>query len=151
MRATVAPLTALWAAGLVLGACSPSNDAGVKAEEPASAPVAAPPAAPPVPAAAAAPADPAFAGDIDARGTEPFWGVQVRAGKLTLTRPDHPDVTAPHQGPRLEGDAAVFGVDGLRLTLRKGDCSDGMSDNTYPLTAEVVVAGETLKGCAAPA
>jgi uncharacterized membrane protein len=148
MRGTVA-----LAAVLLVGACSPSNDAGIKAEEPASAPAATPPTPTPAPAAAAAsaPLDPAFAGDLNALGTEPFWGVEVRGKSLTLTRPDHPDLTGAHQGPRTLGDAAVWDGAGLRLTLRKGTCSDGMSDNTYPLTAEVEVAGQTLKGCAKPA
>jgi uncharacterized membrane protein len=148
MRATVA-----LAAVLFVGACSPSNDGGVAAEEPASAPAPAPAAPSPAPpqAAASAPLDPAFAGDINARGTEPFWAVEVRGGSLTLKRPDHPDVTSAHQGAKMEGDAAIVGDAGLRLTLRKAACSDGMSDVEYPLTAEVVVAGETLKGCAAPA
>jgi uncharacterized membrane protein len=35
------------------------------------------------------------------------------------------------------------------MTLRKQDCSDGMSDRTYPWAAEVVFKGETLRGCAA--
>jgi hypothetical protein len=64
------PLVAL-AAVFLHGACSPRNDGGVAAEEPASAPSTAPvaAAAPPAPV----PPDPLFAGDIDARGTEPFW------------------------------------------------------------------------------
>lgn len=136
MRVTVAPLVAIWAV-LLTGACSPSNDAGIRAREPASAP-------------AAAPLDPAFAGNILARGTEPFWAVQVRARALTLKRPGFPDVSVDHDGPRMEGDAAVWGGDAFQLTLRKGTCSDGMSDNAYPMTAEALIAGETFKGCAAP-
>jgi uncharacterized membrane protein len=30
-----------------------------------------------------------------------------------------------------------------------GECSDGMSDLKYPMSAEVVLVNETLKGCAA--
>jgi uncharacterized membrane protein len=59
-----------------------------------------------------------------------------------------------HDGPQAQGDVTVFaggqGAGGLRLTLRKAACSDGMSDRSYPLTAEVEAGGKTLKGCAAP-
>lgn len=143
------------AALLSLSACSPRNDGGVAAQEPASAPPPAPvasatPPAPPAPT----PPDPLFAGDLDALGTEPFWSVEVRAASLTLKRPDHPDVAVTHGGPEAQGNAAVFsggqGAGALRLTLRKATCSDGMSDRTYPLTAELEAGGETLKGCAAP-
>jgi len=137
-----------------LSACSPHNDGGVSVQEPASAP-------PPAPVASAAPAapapnppDPVFAGDLNAQGTEPFWSVEVRAASLTLKRPDHPDVAVTHGGPEAQGDGAVFsggqGAGALRLTLRKTTCSDGMSERSYPLTAEVEAGGETLKGCAAP-
>ena len=37
----------------------------------------------------------------------------------------------------------------LILTLMATDCSDGMSDRTYPLTAKVEIGDETLTGCAA--
>jgi uncharacterized membrane protein len=132
---------------VLLGACQPSHDGGAAATEPASAPA---PAAAPV----APPLDPAFAGDLDAKGTEPFWAVAIRKDMLTLTRPDHADLTAPHGGPQVTGGAAVWsggvGRAVLKVTLRNGECSDGMSDRTYPLTAEVAIGDEVLKGCAAP-
>jgi uncharacterized membrane protein len=133
---------------LFLGACRPSHDGGAPATEPAS-----PPASAPGPVAA--PLDPAFAGDLDAKGTEPFWAVQIRKETLTLARPDHADLTAPHGRPQVRDGATVwsggFGRAALKVTLRKANCSDGMSDRTYPLAAEVEVGDETLKGCAAPA
>jgi len=144
-------VTVVLAAALVLGACQPRNDAGAPAEEPASAP--APTAA--EPAAAPAPLDAAFAGDLNAQGTEPFWAVEIRAGALTLKRPDQPDVAVSHGGPKVTGGAAVWsggeGASAMSVTLTKAVCSDGMSDRAYPLTADVRIGGETLKGCAAAA
>jgi uncharacterized membrane protein len=137
---------------LFLGACRPSHDGGAPATEPASAPA---PASASAPAPTPQPLDPAFAGDLDAKGTEPFWAVQIRKETLVLTRPDHADLTAPHGGPQVADGAAVWnggvGRAALKVTLRKGECSDGMSDRTYPLTAEVEIGDETLKGCGAPA
>ena len=138
------------AMAVLLGACQPSHDGGA-ATEPASAPTSAPASAPAPPP----PLDPAFAGDLDAKGTEPFWAVAIRKGTLVLTRPGHADLTAPHGGPQMIEGAAVWrggvGRAALQVSLRKGECSDGMSDRVYPLTAEVAVGDETLKGCAAPA
>jgi uncharacterized membrane protein len=133
------------AIGLIAAACTPKSDEGAAASEPADAPkvAATQPAAPPT----------GFAGAINARGTEPFWSLEIRAGGLQLQRPDHPDVNVPNPGAQAHGDAIVWGAAGdpLRATLRQVACSDGMSDRQYPMSAEVQVGGETLKGCALPA
>ena len=38
----------------------------------------------------------------------------------------------------------------VEITLLRETCSDGMSDRAYPFTATVLLAGETLRGCAIP-
>ncbi len=53
----------------------------------------------------------------------------------------------------VQGTTAVFTVttdknNALVVTLIDTDCSDGMSDRLYPLTAKVEIGGETLSGCA---
>ena len=143
------PTAAALALGLLAAACSPKTGEGSARGERASAPGASLEDATPAPAPL--PAD--FVGDIDARGTEPFWALEIRAGGLKLQRPDHADVTAPNAGPRMAGEAGTFGEAGgpLYATLRIQSCSDGMSDKQYPMAAEVRVDGETLRGCAAPA
>lgn len=130
------PMFALIAAAIALAACQPQTDDGSPAVPPADAP---PPALPAV-----------FTGDIDARGTEPFWSLTIRGNQLTLSRPDQPNlIVGNSKGGALEGQAAVFGYEPLTVRLTETKCSDGMSDLTYPLTAEVTVQGQTLKGCAA--
>lgn len=126
------------AALILLAACEPQDPNGAPAEAPADAP---PPIAEPA-------AD--FGQPITARGNEPFWAVSVEGSKLTLKRPDAADAVfeaAQPGGPEWTAKAA----DGRTLTLRVavGDCSDGMSDARYPMTAEVQLGAETLKGCAA--
>ena len=59
----------------------------------------------------------------------------------------------PHGGPDggdggRGGDVWIEAADGLN-TLIATECSDGMSDRIYPLTARVVIGEETLQGCAA--
>lgn len=141
MRAAVVTLAAL-----TLAAC----------ERPAAPEPAAPPA-PAAPAVAPPPALPAqVQGDIEGRGTEPFWAVKVSAGQITLERPDHAPLTVGAAPVRAEGEAAAWEAatanPSLRVTVRaQPGCSDGMSDLVYPLAVEVTVGGETLKGCGARA
>lgn len=112
-----------------------------------------PPEAPP-------PAAPAVLGGVDlgqplrAIGTEPFWAVEITPGTLTYSAVDNPGFSATNPGPTLQGTTAVYaaaGADGVTLvvTLIATECSDGMSDRIYPLTARVELGQQTLNGCAA--
>lgn len=107
-----------------------------------------------------APAEPrALAGvDLDqplrVLGTEPFWAVEITAAGLTYSGVDRPEQKAANPGPALLGTMAVWTTQTeaktpLEVTLTATDCSDGMSDRTYPLTAKVEIGGESLTGCAA--
>jgi len=88
-------------------------------------------------------------------GTEPFWGLDIRPGQLKLSGPDRKDLIAPHAGPQIQGDTAVWegkSADGapLKVTLMTEACSDGMSDLSYPYRARIEATAEVLTGCAAP-
>ena len=85
-------------------------------------------------------------------GTEPFWGGQATGTVLNYSTPEKPDgetITverfAGRNGVaftgRLEGEA-------FSLAITPGQCSDGMSDRTYPFTATLRVADEIRSGCA---
>lgn len=87
-------------------------------------------------------------------GTEPFWAIEITPQALTWSGVDRPEQTAPNPGPTLQGTLAVIETrtaqgQALKVTLMATDCSDGMSDRTYPLTARVTLGEETLSGCAA--
>lgn len=135
---------------LVLAACQPQDPDGQPAAPPADAP-AAPATA--TPAATSGGMD--IGQPISARGTEPFWALDVTGGtKFKLTRPDQPDVLAEAPGAAMSPDGATWVAksakgEQLTVTLKMGECSDGMSDLKYPMSAEVVLVNETLKGCAA--
>jgi len=115
------------------------------------------------PAAEKAPAAPAEARtlakvDLDqplrVLGTEPFWAVEITPAGLTYSGVDRPEQKAANPGPALQGTVAVWTTateakTPLVITLMATDCSDGMSDRTYPLTAKVEIGGESLTGCAA--
>ena len=130
-----------------LTACSPQTPDGTVAPPPADGPAPAPPVAAPIPEE--------FSGDMDARGTEPFWGLQIRATQITLQRPDHPNAVGPNPGLTMAAGKAVWetmvGTDRLKVVLSVAPCSDGMSDLKYDYAAEVTLGGELLKGCAGKA
>lgn len=118
------------------------------AKEPASAPAAAP-ETPPVLGGVALDAP------LRAVGTEPFWAVEINPDGLVYSGVDRPEQRAANPGPVIQGTTAVYATatgagTTLVVTLMDTDCSDGMSDRTYPLTARVEIGDETLNGCAAP-
>lgn len=90
---------------------------------------------------------------VRALGTEPFWSVAITPTQLKYDGVDRPLQTASNPGPVVQGTTAVFtGTTDqnnvLVVTLIDTDCSDGMSERLYPLTAKVEISGETLSGCA---
>ena len=112
------------------------------------------------PSEASPPAAPAVLGGVDlgqplrAIGPEPLRGVEITPGTLTKSAVDNPGFSVTNPGPTLQGTTAVYaaaGADGATLvvTLIATDCSDGMSDRVYPLTARVELGEQTLNGCAA--
>ena len=124
---------------LSLAACSP-------AEEPA------PPPEAPEPAPVLGGVD--LAQPVRALGTEPFWSVELTGTEMVYTTPESPEQRAPQPNPAVQGTTATWEtetVDGtaLTVTLIATECSDGMSDRTYPLTAMVKLGERELTGCAA--
>jgi uncharacterized membrane protein len=90
--------------------------------------------------------------NFQALGTEPFWAVEVRPGRLRYTTPENQKGTEFPARRTIEGEAQVWTgtFEGSQFTLRiaPGICSDGMSDTVYGYTAMVAFAGETRQGCA---
>ncbi|WP_334161515.1 COG3650 family protein [Phenylobacterium sp.] len=139
------------ALALLLAACQPQDPNGTPAPPPADAP----------PAAAAAP--PAKAGTVMdlsqpllARGNEPFWAVRIDGTTLTLMQPGVPDVAYTAPGAQVTPDQASWeakSAEGqtLAVTVYASECSDGMSDMRYAMSAEATVAGRTMTGCAGKA
>ncbi len=124
---------------LVLTACSP-------AEEPA------PPPEAPEPAPVLGGVD--LARPVRALGTEPFWSVELTGTEMVYTTPEPPEQRAPQPNPLVQGTTATWEAEtadgtALSVTLIATECSDGMSDRTYPLTAMVKLGEQELTGCAA--
>lgn len=125
---------------LAVAACSRSDDVEIKAAE-----VATPP--------------PTLAGvdlsrPVRALGTEPFWSLELNGTDMIYTSPEPGELRAPQPAAVVQGTVAMFEAatgDGqpMKVTLTATECSDGMSDRTYPLTAIVELGERTLTGCAA--
>lgn len=134
MRSVLAVFTLL-----ALAACSPAEEAAPTPE-------------PSEPAPVLAGVD--LGQPVRALGTEPFWSVELTGTELVYTTPEPPEQSAPQPRPVVQGTTATYvteTADGtaLSVTLVATECSDGMSDRTYPLTALVKVGEATLTGCAA--
>jgi uncharacterized membrane protein len=128
---------------LALAACKP-------AEAPAPAEASGATASAAIASSAAATADEKFI----AIGTEPFWNVTIAKGRAVYTTPDNQDgqsiaVSVSQQGKRRKFTGIMDG-EPFVLTLRPGNCSDGMSDRSYSYSADLAVAGEEHRGCAEP-
>ena len=90
-------------------------------------------------------------------GTEPFWGLEINpAGDDQYTaRFTHPEdidgsvfSASRFAGNNGLGFSGTLGERAVQVALTPGDCSDGMSDNSYPFTATVALGDATLFGCA---
>jgi uncharacterized membrane protein len=133
-------LTALAVSALILSACSQGS-------EPAPAPEPAPQPAPVL-------AGVDLTRPVRALGTEPFWSVELTGTEMVYTTPEPPEQRAPQPKPVVQGTTASFEGETaagtmLSVTLVATECSDGMSDRTYPLTAMVKLGETSLNGCAA--
>ncbi len=85
-------------------------------------------------------------------GTEPFWGGQVSGGTLTYETPENPNGAtiavsrfAGRNGVSYSGD-----LDGkpFVIAISPAQCSDGMSDRSYPYAVALQVKDEQREGCA---
>ncbi|HEY0148182.1 MAG TPA: hypothetical protein VGB70_04195 [Allosphingosinicella sp.] len=89
-------------------------------------------------------------------GTEPFWASAILGRCVTYSHPEDQKGTriwtrytaGANGGGTWAGNLGGKPFE-LRLRAAPG-CSDGMSDRTYPLFADLLVGGERRRGCAAP-
>lgn len=89
---------------------------------------------------------------ISLGGSEPFWSAAVAGTELTFSTPDNPDGSVISV-ERFAGNGGLSfsgTLDGaaLNAVVTPGDCSDGMSDFTYPFTATIMLGDRLLEGCA---
>lgn len=84
-------------------------------------------------------------------GTEPFWGGDVTDNVFTYSTPENAGGTAIDV-KRFAGRGGLSfsgTLDGssLDMAVTEGECSDGMSDRTYPFTVTLQIGEATRNGC----
>lgn len=99
---------------------------------------------------------PVPANRLKALGTEPFWSATIDGRCVTYSTPEDQEGTriwTAFTGSRETGQWRGFlGKDRFVLETRPDpDCSDGMSDRTYPIAVTLTIGTEERRGCAAPA
>lgn len=130
---------ALWVALALLGGCQ-SEDATIGVTAPGD--------------AQDATAYAGIAEDVVLRftGTEPFWGGTVTGSTLTWSTPENlggETVTVSRfAGNGGLGFSGTISGQQFDMTVTPGDCSDGMSDRTYPFSTTVRLGAQQLSGCA---
>lgn len=124
---------------LALAACSEPASKGASGPQPAA-------------ATTATLAGVDLAQPVGALGTEPFWSVRITPTTVTYASLDGETLTGANPGPVVQGTTALYattvGDQPLKVTLISTECSDGMSDGIYPLTAIVKLGDTQLNGCA---
>lgn len=94
-----------------------------------------------------------FAVEISCNGTEPFWNASVKKGIITYLSPELEKtvslkVTSTQQAAGFtENNSMVIKTKYTTLSLISGECSDGMSDETYSHHALYDYNGVLLGGC----
>jgi heat shock protein HslJ len=92
-------------------------------------------------------APPPPAAPYHALGTEPFWNLLIDRHNLTFTQPDAQPVTQPTP-PVIHGVAGeIYQTPRINVNIVHAQCSDGMSDRTYPDKVQVTVDGRQFNGC----
>ena len=92
---------------------------------------------------------------IKGLGTEPFWNVRTDGRCVTYSTPEDQAGTrvwtkAAAGAGETSWTGALRGKPFVLSVKPKADCSDGMSDKTYPMEAELRVDGDVRHGCAEP-
>jgi len=83
-------------------------------------------------------------------GTEPFWDLEIGRDLIFTDRGNDLSVSQPAPPP-IQGVAGpVYRTPRIEVNITHRQCSDGMSDRTYPDTVQVYVDGRLFGGCGAP-
>ena len=89
-------------------------------------------------------------------GTEPFWGGSVVGETLLWSTPENSADNADGEQiavTRFAGRGGLnfsgtLGGQPFDMAVTPGECSDGMSDRTFPFNATVRIGAQQLNGCA---
>ena len=95
-----------------------------------------------------APGYPAGETTYRAIGTEPFWDLEIGRELIFTDRGNNVSVSDPTPTPVNGVAGEIYRTQRLEVNIVHRQCSDGMSDRSYPFVATLEVAGEQRSGCA---
>ena len=83
-----------------------------------------------------------------ALGTEPFWGVSIENGRIAYDDASSEERFSVRAPARVRaGNGYGWRTPRIRVDVRHGACSDGMSMRLYPADVRVRVGRRELQGC----
>lgn len=86
-------------------------------------------------------------------GTEPFWAVYVIGDEKIVFEPADGPISERNlnstdsSSPGIIKYFASGTISSITLTIKKENCSDGMSEEVYPYSVDLDVGGVKYKGC----
>jgi len=80
-------------------------------------------------------------------GTEPFWNLLIDEHDLTFVQPDAQPVKQPTPKVIVGIAGEIYQTPRINVNIVHAQCSDGMSDRTYPDKVQVTVDGKRFEGC----
>ncbi|MEP7129755.1 MAG: hypothetical protein ABI770_01355 [Sphingomicrobium sp.] len=82
-----------------------------------------------------------------ALGTEPFWNLLIDERGLTFVEPEAAPITQPTPAPINGFAGPLYQTARIHVNIVHAQCSDGMSDRTYPDKVQVTVDRRRFNGC----
>ena len=80
-------------------------------------------------------------------GTEPFWGLTIDPQQITFTLAGSQPVSQPTPRVIVGFAGEIYQTARINVNIVHAQCSDGMSDRTYPDKVQVTVDGHRFEGC----
>ena len=80
-------------------------------------------------------------------GTEPFWGLTIDPQQMVFTLSGSPPVSQPTPRVIVGFAGEIYQTPRINVNIVHAQCSDGMSDRTYPDKLQVTVDRHQFNGC----
>ena len=80
-------------------------------------------------------------------GNEPFWNLLIDDHDITFVQPDQAPIKQPTPKVIIGIAGEIYKTPRIDVNIVHAQCSDGMSDRTYPDKVQVTVDGKQFSGC----
>lgn len=80
-------------------------------------------------------------------GTEPFWNLLIDEHDITFVQPDALPIKQPTPKVIIGIAGEIYQTPKINVNIVHAQCSDGMSDRTYPDKVQVSVEDKRFEGC----